>query len=235
VLAAVISTLVIDSIKGGVAQVAAPKTPFAIQTRVNYDNCGKDYVVNRRPDQMPVPSSIFGREDPPDNWWKGLGGVDVDNTTVELTLHGQTAKSVVLHDLKVKVTSRKAPLSTGEVYFSGQCGGGITPRLFLADLDRSPVTLQPQPGETLTPDVEVVEVPAINFPYKISDQDPEILLVTVRTKHCDCMWHLLLSWSQGEDQGIVKIDMNGRDFRTTAATGLHSWGDSYNGKWVRES
>ena len=44
------------------------------------------------------------------------------------------------------------------------------------------------------------------LPYRVSAQDPEVLLVTARTVTCDCRWYLELDWSSQGRSGTVRID-----------------------------
>jgi hypothetical protein len=54
----------------------------------------------------------------------------------------------------------------------------------------------------------------------VSAEDPEVLLVTARTGGCDCRWYLELDWSSQGRTGTVRVDDDGRPFRTSAVEGL---------------
>lgn len=58
------------------------------------------------------------------------------------------------------------------------------------------------------------------LPYRVSAQDPEVLLVTARTVTCDCRWYLELDWSSQGHTGTVRIDDAGRPFPTRGIKGL---------------
>ncbi|CAM5260401.1 Helix-turn-helix domain-containing protein OS=Streptomyces tendae OX=1932 GN=GUR47_06805 PE=4 SV=1 [Streptomyces tendae] len=58
------------------------------------------------------------------------------------------------------------------------------------------------------------------MPYRVSAKDPEVLLVTAGTSSCDCRWYLELDWSSQGRTGTVRIDDDGRPFRTSAIEGL---------------
>lgn len=60
----------------------------------------------------------------------------------------------------------------------------------------------------------------MRFPYRVSDRDPEVLLVTARTETCDCRWYLEVDWSSQGRTGTVRIDDEGRPFRTSGIKGL---------------
>ena len=63
-------------------------------------------------------------------------------------------------------------------------------------------------------------IPAVRMPYRVSVSDPEVLLVTARTAGCDCRWYLELDWSSRGRTGTVRIDDQGRPFRTSGIGGL---------------
>jgi len=69
----------------------------------------------------------------------------------------------------------------------------------------------------------------VRFPYRVSAQEPEVLLVNARTVTCDCRWYLELDWSFQGRSGTVRVDDAGRPFRTSAIKGLPSY--EY---WMRE-
>ncbi|MFC6084826.1 hypothetical protein [Sphaerisporangium aureirubrum] len=121
------------------------------------------------------------------------------------------------------MTARRPPIRTGAEYHTGQCGGVLETRRFTANLDRTPVTAVPVPGTDHDADGNEIKTPAVDFPYKISESDPEIFLVRAATRRCDCSWHLLLTWSQSGREATLKIDASGKDFRTTGTASLRHW------------
>lgn len=95
------------------------------------------------------------------------------------------------------------------------CGGALTPRYFDVDLDKDRPIARPADGNDTG-----VKIPAMRLPYRVSAEDPEVLLVDARTKTCDCSWYLELDWSSQGRTGTVRIDDHGRPFRTTGIKGL---------------
>ena len=78
-------------------------------------------------------------------------------------------------------------------------------------------------------------IPAVRMPYRVSAEDPEVLLVTARTESCDCDWYLELDWSSQGRTGTVRIDDHGRPFRTSGIKGLPRYWYGSNGserQWV---
>jgi hypothetical protein len=64
----------------------------------------------------------------------------------------------------------------------------------------------------------------VHLPYRVSAQDPEVLLVKARTQTCDCRWYLELDWSSQGRTGTLRVDDHGKPFRTSGIKGLpHYW------------
>ncbi|MFJ8715482.1 helix-turn-helix domain-containing protein [Streptomyces violaceus] len=173
--------------------------------------CGHDYVVAKPPRQVPPPPA------PQDagTWAATQGAVHGGETLVELSVQGRTDTAVVLNALRVRVVGRTAP-APGNAYAMDQgCGGAVTPRSFDVNLDKDrPIAHAVAGSDTGVP------IPAVRMPYRVSAEDPEVLLVTARTVTCDCRWYLELDWSSQGRKGTVRIDDAGRPFRTSGIKGL---------------
>jgi hypothetical protein len=188
--------------------------------------CGHDYVIAKPPRQVPPPPA------PQDAaaWAGTQGAVHGRNTMVRISVQGRSSTAVVLEALRVRVVGRTAP-AAGNAYAMDQgCGGAVTPRLFDVDLDIDRPIARPVDGnDTGTP------IPAMRLPYRVSAEDPEVLLVSAETETCDCRWYLELDWSSQGRRGTVRIDDDGRPFRTTSLTGLPRYRYATEGserKWV---
>jgi len=129
---------------------------------------------------------------------------------VELSVQGTSGTAVVLTALRVRVVGRAGP-APGNAYGMDQgCGGALTPRYFDVDLDKDrPIARAVAGNDSGTP------IPAVKLPYTVSATDPEVLLVTARTRGCDCRWYLELDWSSQGRTGTVRVDDDGRPFRTS--------------------
>ncbi|MCT9142193.1 helix-turn-helix domain-containing protein [Streptomyces violarus] len=173
--------------------------------------CGHDYVVAKPPRQVPPPPT------PQDAgvWAATQGAVHGGETLVELSVQGRTDTAVVLNALRVRVVGRTAP-APGNAYAMDQgCGGAVTPRSFDVNLDKDrPIAHAVAGSDTGVP------IPAVRMPYRVSAEDPEVLLVTARTVTCDCRWYLELDWSSQGREGTVRVDDAGRPFRTSGIKGL---------------
>ncbi|WP_327723233.1 transcriptional regulator [Streptomyces europaeiscabiei] len=173
--------------------------------------CGHDYVIAKPPKKVPPPPA------PQDAgaWAATQQAVHGRNTIVEITVQGRTSAAVVLTALRVRVVGRTAP-AEGNAYAMDQgCGGRVSPRYFDVDLDKNRPIARPVDGADLD-----VPLPAVRFPYSVSAEDSEVLTVSAQTETCDCLWYLELEWSSEGRTGTVRIDDNGRPFRTTGIKGL---------------
>ncbi|MEU9009638.1 helix-turn-helix transcriptional regulator [Streptomyces sp. NPDC048479] len=177
--------------------------------------CGQYYLLDQAPDAVPPPPA------PQDNrsWARALGGVDGGHMLLQLTATGKTADSVVLNAVHVRVVARSAPLDWKAYSMSYGCGGGITPQAFDIDLDAGQPLVKPVAGQ----DGDTV-VPAKDFPYKVASNDPQVLNLDLHTEGHDVSWYLELDWSSGDRRGTVRVDDDGKPFRTSAIKGRTEYG-----------
>ncbi|MFE7141705.1 helix-turn-helix domain-containing protein [Streptomyces sp. NPDC057644] len=172
--------------------------------------CGQHYLVNREPDDVdppPVPQERRG-------WAESYGGVDAGNMLLQLTVQGTSREAVVLKGMHVRVLSRKAPLPWSAYRMGNGCGSGITPQSFASHLDAGNPVLRPVPGTQGD-----IEVPAVDFPYKVSSEDVEVFNLDMKAVSYDVTWYLELEWSSGGKDGVLRIDDRGKPFRTSGMKG----------------
>ncbi|MER6164398.1 helix-turn-helix domain-containing protein [Streptomyces violaceorubidus] len=195
--------------RGG--QPAGPPLAWSVNSQAWKLGCGHDYVIAKPPGQVPPPPA------PQDAapWAATQSAVHGGETLVQLSVQGRSDTAVVLEALRVRVVGRTAP-AEGNAYAMDQgCGGSITPRYFAVDLDKDrPIARAVAGNDSGTP------IPAVRMPYRVSAKDPEVLLVTAGTSTCDCRWYLELDWSSQGRTGTVRVDDDGRPFRTSAIEGL---------------
>ncbi|MGW0600896.1 helix-turn-helix domain-containing protein [Streptomyces sp. NPDC002776] len=175
------------------------------------EGCGHDYVIGEPPARVPPPPA------PQDArvWAGAQGAVHGRETMVRISVQGRTSTAVILEALRVRVTGRAAPVE-GNAYAMDQgCGGALTPRYFDVDLDQDRPIARPVDGNDAG-----TTIPAMRLPYRVSAEDPEVLLVTARTEGCDCRWYLELDWSSQGRTGTIRIDDRGTPLRTTGIKGL---------------
>ncbi|MFF2228211.1 helix-turn-helix domain-containing protein [Streptomyces globisporus] len=172
--------------------------------------CGQHYLVNRGPDELDPPPAPQDRR----GWAESYGGVEGGNTRLQLTVQGTSREAVVLKAMNVRVVSRKAPLPWSAYLMGNGCGSGITPQTFASNLDAGHPTLRAVPGTQGD-----IEVPAVDFPYKVSSEDVEVFNLEMKAVSYDVSWYLELEWSSGGKEGTLRIDDQGKPFRLSGMKG----------------
>ncbi|MFJ9906378.1 helix-turn-helix domain-containing protein [Streptomyces sp. NPDC101152] len=185
---------------------------LTVDSQVWQGGCGENYVIDKTPARVPPPPT------PQDAaaWAATQGAVQGRQSMVQISVQGKSSTAVVLNALRVRVVSRGTPVP-GRAYSMDQgCGGGLTPSSFAVNLDVNRPIAHPVPG---TNDGGKPP-PAVPFPFRVSAQDPQVLLVTATTEAYDAGWYLELDWSSQGRTGTVRIDDHGRPFRTSAIKGM---------------
>lgn len=203
-------------------------TPLTISTRSHVweNGCGHRYLIDRPPAQVAPPPV----EQDAAAWASAHGAVHGGTTNVEMTVKGRSESAVVLQALHVRVVGRRAPLSWSSFAMDNGCGGSLTPRAFSVNLDAARPLAVPTDGNDAGE-----PIPAVRFPYRVSDTDPEVLLVNARTSGCDCSWYLELDWTSGDREGTIRIDDHGAPFRTSSVRGRPEYGYQFEEQvWRRD-
>ncbi|MEU6848413.1 helix-turn-helix domain-containing protein [Actinacidiphila alni] len=179
-------------------------TPITVGVRpyVYADPCSQHFLVDKEPAQMGPPA---GEQDAP-RWAAAYAAVSSDEQRVALTVQGTGADTVVLEALHVRVTAKDAPLAWNDYAMGSGCGGGVDTKSFDIDLDRGSPVVAAKGGQR-------------DFPYKVSESDPEVFYINAHTSAHDVRWDLSLDWSSGDRHGTVRIDNDGTAFRTSADVG----------------
>ncbi|TQJ75335.1 helix-turn-helix transcriptional regulator [Streptomyces sp. SLBN-31] len=184
------------------AQDGATAPTVAVNPYKWEDQCSQHYLVNRQPEQVPPPPS-----EPDARGWVGaLGGVPGGEQMLALTVQGTGKATVVLEALHVRVVDKSAPLAWNDFTMGVGCGGGVRTAAFGVDLDAGRPALSPKNGQR-------------DFPYKVSESDPEVFYVFADARAHNVSWYLELDWSSGDRQGTVRVDDRGRPFRTSGNVG----------------
>ncbi|MGV9943505.1 helix-turn-helix domain-containing protein [Streptomyces sp. NPDC003401] len=194
---------------------AGPPLAWSTDSLVWDKGCDHDYVVDKPPAQVPPPPV----EQDAGVWAATQGAVHGRHTLVRISVQGRSSTAVVLEALHVRIAGRGDP-AAGSAYAMGQgCGSDLTPRRFTVDLDADRPVARPKDGADTGR-----TVPAVRFPYRVSAQDPEVLLVDATTQDHDARWYLELDWSSQGRTGTIRVDDHGRPFRTTGIGGMpHYW------------
>ena len=179
-------------------------TPLTVATTpyVYESPCSQHFLIDRPPAEVPPPPL---EQDAP-NWVGAIGAVASGEQFIKLTVQGTGSDTVVLQDLDVRVMKSGAPLAWNDYSMGVGCGGGVGTKSFGVDLDAPRPVSVPRNGQR-------------DFPYKVSESDPEVFYIKANTKAHDVSWVLELKWSSGTRHGVLKVDDQGRAFRTSADVG----------------
>ncbi|WSN37319.1 helix-turn-helix transcriptional regulator [Streptomyces sp. NBC_01334] len=201
----------------GTAPLPAPLTWTANSQVWGELECDHDYVIDKPPQQVPPPPNPADAAP----WAASQGAVHGRDTNVRITVQGRGSAAVVLEAMHVSVVSRTVPADRRGIAYSTAdgCGATLQPRYFSVNLDaHRPLPRAVPAGRPDSPSF------AVDFPYRVSLQEPEVLLVSAGTESCTCDWYLDLDWSSQGRRGTLRIDDHGRPFRTTSIEGLpHYW------------
>ncbi|MFJ9904458.1 helix-turn-helix domain-containing protein [Streptomyces sp. NPDC101152] len=194
--------------------------PLTVSTRPYvYDSpCSQHFLVDSEPSQVgpPAPSE----QDAP-RWAAAYGAVSSGEQEVALTVQGTGAETVVLEALHVRVLSKAAPLAWNDYSMGVGCGGGVDTKSFDIALDGGSPTVTVKGGQR-------------DFPYKVSESDPEVFYVVAHTTAHDVRWDLTLDWSSGSRHGTVHVDNAGTPFRTSADVGRPGYDYPLGGgEWIK--
>ncbi|MFE3828866.1 helix-turn-helix domain-containing protein [Streptomyces sp. NPDC059092] len=192
--------------RGGADEPAGDSTAAPLNVAVNpyyyEDPCSQHFLVDSEPEQVGPPA--YEPEAP--HWAAVYGAVSSGVQRVALTVQGSGRGTVVLKELHVRVVTKRAPLAWNDYEMGNGCGGGVETKSFDIDLDKGSPTVTVKGGQR-------------DFPYKVSESDPEVFYITARVKAHDVRWDLSLDWSSGGRSGTVHINDDGKPFRTSARTG----------------
>ncbi|MFJ2398579.1 helix-turn-helix domain-containing protein [Streptomyces sp. NPDC087843] len=173
--------------------------------------CDHDYVIDKPPAQVPPPPA----EQDARAWAARQGAVHGRQTKVRISVQGRSSTAVVLEALRVRIVSRGDP-ATGSAYAMGQgCGSDLSPRRFTTNLDVDRPIVRPKDGAD-----SGHTIPAAHFPYRVSAEDPEELLVDATTQTYDVRWYLEVDWSSQGRTGTIRVDDHGSPFHTTSTKGM---------------
>ncbi|MFF9004050.1 helix-turn-helix domain-containing protein [Streptomyces achromogenes] len=163
--------------------------------------CSQHYLIDRPPTAVNPPPSEQGAP----AWVAVHQAVSAGQQFVTFTVQGTGKQTVVLEKLSVRMAGKRAPLAWNDYamgYPGVGCGGGVPTRSFTVALD----AMRPSP---------VPEAGSADFPFKVSQSDPEVFHVTADASAYDVSWYLELSWSSGGRHGTLVVDDAGHPFRTS--------------------
>ncbi|MFJ6729759.1 helix-turn-helix domain-containing protein [Streptomyces sp. NPDC091281] len=187
----------------------APPLTVGVRPYAWESPCDQRYLIDREPGRVAPPPV---EQDAP-AWVAAHKGVAAGRQYLELTVQGTGDETVVVKGLRVRTVEKRSPLAWN-AYAMGYpgvgCGGGVPTRFFTVALDAARPVLVPEAGHA-------------DFPFKVSESDPEVYYVSAEAAAYDVSWTLELSWSSGSRHGTLVLDDEGRPFRTSGENGRPSY------------
>lgn len=204
--------------QGGGAEDGATAPSVVVDPYEWEGPCSQHYLVDKEPEQVvPPPSESEAR-----GWVNALGAVAGGQQMLELTVQGTGSATVVLDELHVRVVEKSAPLDWNDFAMGVGCGGNVDTKAFKVDLDAGRPAISPKAGQR-------------DFPYKVSQSDPEVFYVFADARAHNVSWYLELDWSSGDKQGTVRLDDNGNPFRTSGNVGRPAYNYQLSSsEWARD-
>ncbi|MFE4054480.1 helix-turn-helix domain-containing protein [Streptomyces sp. YIM B13518] len=201
---------------GDAAPLTVQANPYAWQAP-----CAHRYLINRPASEVKPPPQEPGAA----AWASAFGAVSSGEQYVQLTVQGTGDETVVVQGLTVRVAGKRSPLPWNDFvmgYPGVGCGGNVPTRSFTVALDAARPVVTPASGQR-------------NFPFSVSESDPEVYYVTAGTAAYDVSWYLELRWSSGSRSGTLTVDDKGRPFRTSGNDGRPAYEFPLGGEeWVPE-
>jgi hypothetical protein len=186
---------------------AAPLT-WTARSHLWLAGCDHRYLVDSDPLEVPAPPVAQDAE----SWAADQGAVHGGQAIIEATLRPAGQEPVVVEALHIRVADRAEPLPWNAYAMDLGCGGSLSVAAYRVDLDEARPLAVPADGY----DAETGEVlTAPRLPYQVTAAEPLSLRVEAAAVDCDCTWYIEVEWSSGTERGMLRIDDEGRPFRTS--------------------
>ncbi|MFF5494529.1 helix-turn-helix domain-containing protein [Streptomyces aquilus] len=178
--------------------------------------CSQRYLIDKPPGEVPPPPL----EQDAAAWVAATGAVSSGEQYVTLTVQGTGDETVVVKDLTVHMADKRSPVAWNDYamgYPGVGCGGNVPTRSFTVALDATRPAVVPEAGHR-------------DFPFKVSESDPEVYYIRADASAYDVSWYLELDWSSGARSGTLRIDDGGKPFRTSGNNGRPAYEFPLGGK-----
>ncbi|MGW6293145.1 helix-turn-helix domain-containing protein [Streptomyces sp. NPDC055058] len=183
--------------------------------------CSQRYLIAAPPGRVHPPPV----EQDATAWVAAERAVSSGEQLVRLSVQGTGPETVVVEGIAVRVAGKRAPLAWNDYamgYPGVGCGGNVPARSFSVALDAARPSLTPESGHR-------------DFPFKVSESDPEVYYITADASAYDVRWYLELKWSSGSRSGTLVVNDKGRPFRTSGNNGRPAYEFPLGGDgWVPE-
>ncbi|WP_055712129.1 helix-turn-helix domain-containing protein [Streptomyces torulosus] len=206
---------------GGDSASLDPPLSVKVEPYLWESPCDQRYLVNRPPTDIPEPPP----EQDAASWVARTGAVSSGGQYLRLTVQGTGKETVVVNSVTVRTVAKRQPLPWND-YVMGYpgvgCGAGVPTRSFTVALDAARPVVKPQAGSK-------------DFPYSVSESDPEVYYITADASVYDVSWYLEVKWTSGSRSDTLTVNDEGRPFRTSGNNGRPAYEFPLNGKqWVKE-
>ncbi|WP_338760210.1 helix-turn-helix transcriptional regulator [Nocardia vulneris] len=190
----------------------SPPLTAAVKTVVR-GNCAA-LILPTSADQLgaPPPHNGYGA------WVNTHDAALNGSNLVQVSITGTGPEPVIITGLHAEIIDRVTGPLKG-IRVNGQCGSPIKARYADFDLDTTPpkiVGSNADPAQYLAEDQ--FSTSPLTFPYKISNTDPELLLIAAKSPRKDTVsYRLYLDWTNGKTNGTITLDDNGKPFKVATA------------------
>ena len=138
--------------------------------------------------------------------WAYDRGGGTANLAPYLIVQGKSNKAVILRSIEIIDVTRRPVDKNAAVISTCIIGGGATAlRFFELDFKHEKPKVIARPSEQINEGGEKGQ-PAVKFPFRVSESDPEFFLFEITGPPCLCEWRLALNWSSGEQYGQLILD-----------------------------
>ncbi|MEH0428238.1 helix-turn-helix transcriptional regulator [Streptomyces stelliscabiei] len=211
------------SAAGGGGENASLPAPLSVKVEpYTWESpCSQRYLADRAPAEVGPPPL----EQDAAAWASSEGAVSSGQQFLTLTVQGSGEETVVVRSLTVRMVDKRSPLAWNDYamgYPGVGCGAGVPTRSFTIALDAARPDVKPKAGSR-------------NFPYSVSESDPEVYYITADASAYSVSWYLELKWSSGSRSGTLTLNDDGAPFRTSGNNGRPAYEYPLGGpKWVKE-
>lgn len=177
------------------------RDPGMIDSTLPYDWERYDYVVPLGVANLPSPPRGMCRERY--RWAAELGGVDTYRSKLRVYLQGKADADVIIDGAAIEVDRR--PVSRRGTHVACAVGAAaLNPVHLSVDLDRG------------TAHYGRADEPKRPFLFTLSKGERTALEIQARTRRSDVRWSLELNAMEGDDRHVIRVDDDGKPFRTMA-------------------
>jgi hypothetical protein len=175
---------------------------------------------------------------PPPADWKAFeetpGAAPANRDLIQVAIQGETERKVTLTGIRFHVKRASRP---DGVTFGNPCGGPLTGRAMVVDLDEDPPKIIASSEEvganvSFSREGRSPDSKPIRFPWTVSVTDPLLLEIVASSERCYCTWTAEIPWVSGSKRGVIPIDSDGSGFTVAAGTDLDGYTNS-SGSWRR--